>query len=233
MTLDLSVPSTSAGKQSATETVRDVGAQTARAGRDVAGSVKEQGEETLAEATRQARNLYGKARGQLTSQAGEQQRRAAGGLRSLAEEMRSMAEHNGQSGPVSEFARQSAEKVHLAANWLEKREPGDLLTEVRGYAKRNPGPFLVGAALLGVVAGRLIRNLASSGDQHPAVADHPLAEAETAPLPSSTGGLAGVDASTDGPSATEAASQIHPTPGTLSSADETAVRPSPSAGARI
>ncbi|MFC6021349.1 hypothetical protein ACFP2T_34895 [Plantactinospora solaniradicis] len=237
MTSNPSASSTSAGQQSTTETVREVGAQAARAGRDVTGSVKEQGKETIAEASRQARNLFGEARGQLTSQAGEQQRRAAGGLRSLADEMRSMVEQSGQSGPVSELARQSAERIHIAANWLEQREPGDLLTEVRRYAKRNPGPFLVGAALLGVVAGRLTRNLASGGDQHAAVADHRLAEAETAPLSMSTDGRGGADVSIDGLSGTASASQIHPTPGTTPSADEAAVLPglSPSspAGARL
>jgi hypothetical protein len=51
--------------------------------------------------------------------------------------------------------------VHGVAGWLESREPGDLVAEVRSYARRNPGTFLVGAALLGVVAGRLTRNVAA------------------------------------------------------------------------
>ncbi|WP_254910221.1 hypothetical protein [Micromonospora sp. NBS 11-29] len=70
----------------------------------------------------------------------------------------------GGSGPVTELAHQAAERVHGVAGWLEQREPGDLLNEVKSYARRNPGTFLVGAALLGVVAGRLTRNIAAVGN---------------------------------------------------------------------
>ncbi|SCL17564.1 hypothetical protein GA0070616_1305 [Micromonospora nigra] len=146
---------------------QQVGSEAAKAGGAVAETAREQGREVGHEAARQARDLYGEARTQLSGQAGEQQRRAAGGLRSLADEMRSMADNGGQGGPVSEIARQAADRVHGAAGWLEQREPGDLLTEVRDYARRNPGTFLIGAAVLGVVAGRLTRNLASTGDGGP------------------------------------------------------------------
>lgn len=182
MTVNSSTTSTSADQQSTTDAAREVGAHAQQAGHEVAHTAKEQGKETVAEAARQARNLYGEARGQLASQAGDQQRRAAGGLRSLADEMRSMADQGGQSGPVSELARHAADRVHGAASWLEQREPGDLISEVRGYARRNPGVFLVGAALLGVVAGRLTRNMASSGDQQTSSAANQFAGSDTAPL---------------------------------------------------
>lgn len=143
---------------------RQVGSDAANAGGAVAQTAKEQGKEVVGEAKRQARNLYGEARDQVASQTGQQQQRAAGGIRSLAEEMRSMAQHGGGSGPVTELAHQAADRMHGVAGWLEQREPGDLLNEVKNYARRNPGTFLVGAALLGVVAGRLTKNIASVGD---------------------------------------------------------------------
>ncbi|MGK5742299.1 hypothetical protein [Micromonospora sp. URMC 103] len=168
MTYDLSPTATPYGQESTNggvrEQARQVGSEAAHAGGAVAETAREQGREVGREAARQARNLYGEARSQLAGQAGEQQRRAAGGLRSLADEMRTMAEQGGQSGPVSELARQAADRVHGVAGWIESREPGDLITEVRDYARRNPGTFLVGAAVLGVLAGRLTRNLSASGD---------------------------------------------------------------------
>ncbi|SCF47047.1 hypothetical protein [Micromonospora mirobrigensis] len=167
MTYDLS-PTTSTYESTNGGGVRDqarqVGTEAANAGGAVAQTAKEQGKEVVGEARRQARNLYGEARGQLTSQTSQQQQRAAGGLRSLADEMRSMAQSSGQSGPVTELAHQAADRVHGVAGWLEQREPGDLLNEVKSYARRNPGTFLVGAALLGVVAGRLTRNISALGD---------------------------------------------------------------------
>ncbi|WBB79649.1 hypothetical protein O7606_26510 [Micromonospora sp. WMMD882] len=146
------------------EQARQVGSEAAHAGGEVAQTARDQGREVVGEATRQARNLYGEARTQLHSQAGDQQRRAASGLRSLADEMRSMAQQGGQGGPVTELTHQAAERVQGVAGWLEERQPGDLLNEVRDYARRNPGTFLVGAAVLGVLAGRLTKNIAAGGD---------------------------------------------------------------------
>ncbi|SCG61413.1 hypothetical protein GA0070619_4380 [Micromonospora zamorensis] len=169
MSYDLSPTSSTYGQESTNgggvrDQARQVGSEAAQAGGAVAQTAKEQGTEVGREAARQARNLYGEARTQLASQTGEQQRRAAGGLRSLADEMRSMAEQGGQAGPVTELARQAADRVHGVAGWLEEREPGDMITEVRDYARRNPGTFLVGAAVLGVLAGRLTRSISSAGD---------------------------------------------------------------------
>ncbi|SIR85211.1 hypothetical protein [Micromonospora avicenniae] len=169
MTYDLSPTASPYGQDSANgggvrEQARQVGSEAAHAGGVVAGTAREQGREVGRETVRQARDLYGEARTQLAAQAGEQQHRAAGGLRSLADEMRAMAEQGGQAGPVSELARQAADRVHGVAGWLESREPGDLITEVRDYARRSPGTFLVGAAVLGVLAGRLTRNLSAAGD---------------------------------------------------------------------
>ncbi|SCL38690.1 hypothetical protein GA0070624_6302 [Micromonospora rhizosphaerae] len=173
MTYDLSPTSSTYGSESTNgggvrDQARQVGSEAANAGGAVAETAKEQGREVVGEARRQARNLYGEARDTLATQTGEQQRRAAGGLRSLADEVRSMAQNGGGSGPVTELAHQAAERVHGVASWLEEREPGDILNEVKSYARRNPGTFLVGAALLGVVAGRLTRNIAAVGDDNDA-----------------------------------------------------------------
>lgn len=169
MTYDLSPTTSTYGQESTNgsgvrEQARQVGSEAKQAGGAVAETAKEQGREVVGEAKHQARNLYGEARSQLASQTGEQQRRAAGGLRSLADEMRSMADQGGQAGPVSEIARQAADRVHGVAGWLEQREPGDIIAEVRSYARRNPGTFLVGAAVLGVLAGRLTKNISAAGD---------------------------------------------------------------------
>ncbi|GGM16309.1 hypothetical protein [Micromonospora yangpuensis] len=101
-----------------------------------------------------------------------------------------MAEQGGQSGPMTEVARQAADRVHGVAGWLEERQPGDILTEVRDYARRNPGTFLVGAAVLGVLAGRLTRNISAasngSGNGAGAVGQSHDPEA-TAVIPTSRG----------------------------------------------
>src|SRR6185503_18208742 len=129
---------------------------------DVMDTAKEQGREVVAETGRQARDLYERAREQVRTQANDQQRRAAGSLRRLGDELRGMSDKSGESGPATELARQASERVETVADWLETRQPGDLVAEVREYARRHPGAFLAGAALLGVLAGRLSRGLMSS-----------------------------------------------------------------------
>jgi hypothetical protein len=56
-------------------------------------------------------------------------------------------------------ARQAADRADRVADWLGEREPGDLVEEVRSLARRRPGAFLLGAALAGVVVGRLTRGV--------------------------------------------------------------------------
>ena len=41
------------------------------------------------------------------------------------------------------------------AHKLQTRDPAELLDEVRSFARRKPGIFLLGAAAAGIVAGRL------------------------------------------------------------------------------
>jgi hypothetical protein len=45
--------------------------------------------------------------------------------------------------------------VENFAGKLQSREPAELLDEVRRFARRKPGMFLLGAAAAGVLAGRL------------------------------------------------------------------------------
>lgn len=106
----------------------------------------------------QARDLFGEARAGLTSQASDQQVKAAASLRSLGDELGRMAESS-EGGMAADLVRQVSERTEGVATWLEDREPGDVLSEVAEFARRRPGVFLALAAGAGVVAGRLTRGL--------------------------------------------------------------------------
>ena len=144
-----------------TQVARDEAAQVGRtgaeAGRQVAETAAHQAGEVAQEARRQARNLVGEARGQVVEQARNGQQKATDGLRAFAGELHEMAGSGGSQGTAAELARQAADRVGGVADWLSRREPGDLLEEVRGLARRRPGAFLVGAAFAGVLVGRLTR----------------------------------------------------------------------------
>jgi hypothetical protein len=133
-------------------------AQTAAdSGGQVANTAKEQGRQVASEAADHARLLVDETRQQLSDQAGGQQQRAASGLRSLGDELGSMADSSEQPGLGAQIARQAADQTHRVAGWLDSRDPKALLEDVRGFARRRPGTFLLGAALAGLAAGRLTR----------------------------------------------------------------------------
>jgi hypothetical protein len=138
-------------------------AQSAKeSGAEVAQTAAEQAKAVTAEAGQELRDLMGQARQQLREQAGGQQQKVVGGLRSLVDELRAMADNSDQSGPATQLVRQASHVVGQTADWLEQREAGDLLEEARKLGRRKPGAFLAGAALAGVVAGRLTRGIAAA-----------------------------------------------------------------------
>jgi hypothetical protein len=198
-------PTTQVARDEATE----VGRTAADAGRQVAGTAAEQAANVAQEVQTQARDLVGEARGQVQHQARAGQQKAADGVRALSRELREMAEGGQQSGPVSEVARQAAERADRLADWLTEREPGDLLEEVRSFARRRPGAFLLGSLVAGVVVGRLTRGAvdAARADSEPAprhaygpgYAPRPVPPLPYEPAPAPYGGPSGPAVPPTGP----------------------------------
>lgn len=152
-------------ESSTTDVARDqaksVAGDAKEGGQQVAQTAKEQTQQVASEAKNQARDLYDQVRGELGDQASNQHQRAASGLRSLGDELGSMARGSEQSGIASDLAQQAADRAHSAAGWLESREPGDILHEVTSFARNKPGTFLAAAAAIGFLGGRLTRGLAA------------------------------------------------------------------------
>lgn len=130
---------------------------------EVAGTAKEQAQNVIGEAKAQAADLTGQLRTQASEQALSQRDRAAETLRSLSEELRGMAEQGGQNGMATSGARQLSTRTDDLAGYLENREPSDLIEDLRNVARRRPGTFLLGAAVAGLVAGRLIKGAKAAG----------------------------------------------------------------------
>src|SRR6185437_12116734 len=61
-----------------------------------------------------------------------------------------------------DLLHQGAGMVENLASKLQNREPAELLDEVRSFARRKPGLFLLGAAAAGVLAGRLTRGVTAA-----------------------------------------------------------------------
>lgn len=153
---------------STTDVAKDQAASVAGGAADaaqhVAGVAKEQVGQVTAEAGRQVKHLLGQARSELSDQAEAQQQRTAAGLHSVGDQLKSMAQGSEQPGMATDLAHQAADKAHQLAGWLENRDPGSVLDEVRRFAKQRPGVFLAAALGAGLLAGRLARGLAADPD---------------------------------------------------------------------
>jgi polyhydroxyalkanoate synthesis regulator phasin len=148
--------------QSTTDTAKQQAGQVAQdakeSGKHVADTAVDEGRQVLAEGRRQVKDLAAEARQQVDEQSRTQKDKAAAGLRDLADELGAIGSGNsGQSGLATDLAGQAATHVHDVAGWLESRNPGELIDELRGVARRHPGTFLLGALAAGVIAGRLTR----------------------------------------------------------------------------
>jgi len=129
-------------------------------GKGVASTAASEAKDVAHEATSQVRSLFSQLSSEAGQQASGQTQRAAEGLRSLGKELTSMAEsQQGESGMAANLARQGASRLDAAASWIEGRQPGEILDEVRSFASRRPGLFLGGAALLGLIGGRMTSGL--------------------------------------------------------------------------
>jgi hypothetical protein len=149
-TLDTAAPEASSLKQTTTEQAKGV-----------VDTAKDEASSVVSEAKYQAKDLYAQTQRELKDQANTQQQRIAGGLRSVSDELNSMAANSPSNGLAGDLVRQVSGRLSSASTWLGDRDPSALLQEVKRYARRKPGTFIIGAAVAGIVVGRLTRALAS------------------------------------------------------------------------
>jgi hypothetical protein len=157
--------SSASKSEAAKEEAADVKRHAADAAQNVAETAKTEAVNVAAEVKTNARDLLHQAKSDLTDQAGTQQQKVAEGLRSVAGELHSMAAASDQPGVATDLVRQAAERSSAVASWLDRRDPGSLLTEVKSFARQRPGTFLLLAAGAGVLAGRLSRSLSTGAPE--------------------------------------------------------------------
>jgi hypothetical protein len=156
-----SVDQSATGDQSTKDVARGEAAAVkdtaVEAGKDVAATAKDEAVNVAAEAKYQAKNLLSTATSEVRNQASTQQGRLASTLRGYADELQGISQGSAPSGVMGDLVQQAASKGSEIAQWLEDREPADLLEELRRYARRRPVMFLALCGLAGVVAGRITR----------------------------------------------------------------------------
>ena len=130
----------------------------------VAGVAQEEAAKVASEAKDQLRGLLGDATSQVDEQSRAQKSRLTETLRTFGDDLDGMAQQQEGSGPAGQLVQQVSQRARSLASHLEDREPQDLVEDVRRYARRNPGTFLLGAVVAGVVVGRLTRGAKAAKD---------------------------------------------------------------------
>jgi len=152
--------------QTAQQELTHVASRAQSAVGDVVGTTREQVATVAADARDQVRDLTDQVRGQLSEQAGRGAAQAAQAVQVVAEELRQMAAHSNAHGAASQAAHALSERAEMVAGYLQGRDPVVLVSDLRGAAARRPGSFLLGAALAGVLTGRLVKGTTAAAG-HP------------------------------------------------------------------
>jgi hypothetical protein len=144
--------------------------------RDAAGAVTNEAAERAAElkdtasehvgavaseAKEKARNVMDQTRSEVGHQLDEQGRRAGKVVRHASEQLHSMAE-SAEPGVVTDLTRQLGDGLENVARTVEQGGVQGVADDLRRFARRQPGLFLVGAGVAGFVVTRLLRSGAMS-----------------------------------------------------------------------
>jgi hypothetical protein len=182
--------------QDTKEQVHQTASTAADEGKHVAAVVGEEAQNVAGQAKDQVRELMDETLGQVTDQSRTQLGRLVGTLQSVSADLETMAS-SADSGLASQLTQQVAERTRGLSTHLDGREPSEVLDDVRQFARRRPGLFLLGALGAGVVVGRLARGAkqAHSQDSAPSSTGTP----QVAATPTSTGDTASSDPTSGDP----------------------------------
>lgn len=149
-------------KDTAKEQAQNVADTTKSEAANVAETAKEQVQAVTSDLRDQTRQLTDEARNQLTDHALSQRDHAVESLRSIGDELTGMAERSDAPGLGAQLTREAGGAAYRTADFLQEREPGQLVEELRDLGRRRPGAFLLGAAVAGLLVGRVTRGAKSA-----------------------------------------------------------------------
>ena len=148
----------------AKDRAQETAGTTAQETKHVAGVAQQEAGKVAAEAKDQLRGLLGDATSQVDEQSRAQKSKLTETLRTFGDDLDGMVQQQEGSGPAHQLVQQVAQQAKGLASHLDDRDPQDLLEDVRSYARRRPGTFLLGAVVAGVVVGRLTRGAKAAKD---------------------------------------------------------------------
>jgi hypothetical protein len=134
---------------------------------NVTETVQSEVKDVAQKAKTQAESALHQMVGDVRTQAEGQASKIAETMHHASSELRTMAEAGEQKSIATTLIREGADAAERFAGKLEEGGIDGALAEVRSFARRSPGVFLLGAAAAGVVAGRLMRNFSAASTAEP------------------------------------------------------------------
>ena len=120
----------------------------ASAGTTAVDEAKEAGVQAASAAGSRAREELDRR----STQAGDRVDTAAGDVRDIAQGLRD----KGRDGPAR-LADDAAERIERFAAYLRESDTDRILEDVRSFSRRQPAVVVAGAAVIGIMAGRLLK----------------------------------------------------------------------------
>lgn len=126
--------------------------------------VKAEASRTAEQLQEQGEDIAATAKERAVAFTAEQKRSGAQHVDVVARAVRKAAEELEQSSPeLARYARDAASSVGDVSNALRERSVGELVNDVNGFAKRQPGAFFAAAIATGFALSRFLK---SSGEHH-------------------------------------------------------------------
>jgi hypothetical protein len=161
-------PGTAAGGAGAggSASAKDVAQEAGGQAKKLAADAQDQVREVAGDIKDHARELMEQTRSEARHQADEGTKRAAGGLRTVGQQLQALREGRVQdAGPLSGYADQARAKVEALAARLDRDGVDGVASDLTGFARRRPGLFLLGCAGAGFALARIVRSgQAAAGD---------------------------------------------------------------------
>jgi ElaB/YqjD/DUF883 family membrane-anchored ribosome-binding protein len=110
----------------------------------------------LADATSQMKSKASELARAASDKIDENRDAAACGLKSAASTLHEKAESLPGGEKVAKFTHTTADKLSAASDYIREHDVNSMMADVERLVKNNPGPALLGAAVIGFVVARTL-----------------------------------------------------------------------------
>jgi hypothetical protein len=146
-------------KESGKQAAKEVGGTARQGAAEVAETAKEQVGHVAVEAREHARQVATEMGDDLHMRADEQAHRVAEGLRTVSGQLQALSEGRmEEAGAIGNYAREACHRLDSLAGRIDAKGIDGVTQDLRNFARRRPGMFLLGAAAAGFAVGRIARS---------------------------------------------------------------------------